>query len=271
MSLTKREIHSTTRDRESVLDPLRSEAPHFNLTQQNSSISDDGVFHFRGTSQKVNHFKMSNVNSFWNFQNPEEMNATISYISADDGGGQTNHGQRNITIPTDHTHHLKVADFFQRNDLAAHSIFDVDNPYSKAFQLLLPFDVPDNEHNVSEMRVMANNTTQAFGLTTTNEDDKIYEHESDVILYRQPARHISLFYKTGNTGDPDWHIGDFNTEENPYSHHFTQETIRQGLHPMTKTRNLEIHARDTYSGLPIPKTELGAGTRINLHTQMTYL
>ena len=270
--MTKQELHATTRDRESVLEPLRAKLPTFNLTQQNRNLTEKGVFQFKGTSQRANHFKISHVSSVWHFQNPETMHLTITHQSEDTGGTVTPHDVEEQYIPVDKTHHMQVVDYFQRKDMAEFSNYNIaDNPNSETFDLNLPFDVPDGNHNTSHMVVHASPTTKAFGLTQDEDTDLMYEQGTTVNVVRQPARNISLFYNTGDTTDPEWHIGDFSTEENPHYHIFTQETIRQGIHPLTKTKNLEIHARDTYTGLPIYKSQLGDGTKINLHTQMAFL
>ena len=100
---------------------------------------------------------------------------------------------------------------------------------------------------------------------------RFYEIDDVVNLRQLPPKNISLYYSTGNTEDPDWHIGSFTANESVHHQIFARDTMRAGYHPTTKTTNLSVQARDTYTDEPIYKSTLGPMTAINLNTQFAYL
>lgn len=113
--------------------------------------------------------------------------------------------------------------------------------------------------------------TAMLNLTDDETTNQLYELGFYVNLRQLPPKNVSLYYSTGNTEDPDWHIGSFTSNRTVHHQIFTRDTMREGYHPTTKTNSLSIQARDTYTNEPIYKSTLGPMTAINLNTQFTYL
>ena len=269
------EVNATTRDRTSVLNPIRSARPVFNISQTNTSIDDRGNFAFRGTSRKANHFKISHVNTTVHFKRTDgDIAAVAHYISEEENKAPVEHGTENFSIPANLTTHDQVADWFLLNNLTEVDLYSPNYGTNRLVNLDIPFpdDVitPLGSKNVSTLEITHNTSTPKYCLTPEGED-RTWDNGDIITIPQQPQRNLSLYYSTGDTEEPDWHIGDMVTRDNPHHQIFTQETIRQGYHPISKTKNLQISLRDARTGVPVYKNELDNGTSINLHTQLTFL
>jgi len=117
--------------------------------------------------------------------------------------------------------------------------------------------------NTSFITIPGDNDTLNLGLTN-GVRDRLYPNGSRMTHTDWPTLPISYYFRTGDTAQTEWHIGDSVIDKNSSTHIFSPDNIRQQHYPISHTKNMQVKIYNP-DGTTINRDLINT---INMHIRM---